>query len=78
MEIDGFNKESFYSDYEKDIIIMRNNLAHCTSYKDGDKEVLKVKKSGMPDIVFDLEVFEGIRANTNKYKSLFNKIHQSL
>lgn len=32
----------------------------------------------MPDIVFDLEVFEGIRANTNKYKSLFNKIHQSL
>lgn len=78
LEIDGFNKESFYSDYEKDIIIMRNNLAHCTSYKDGDKEVLKVKKSGMPDIVFDLEVFEGIRANTNKYKSLFNKIHQSL
>ncbi|MDC1754502.1 hypothetical protein POY80_18870 [Bacteroides uniformis] len=78
LEIEGFNKESFYSDYEKDIIIMRNNLAHCVSYTNGDKEVLKVKKTGVSDIIFDLEVFESIRANTSKYKSIFNKIYQAL
>ena len=55
---------------------MRNNLAHCVSYKDGNKEVLKVKKSGVSDIVFDLEVFEKIRANTRKYKGVFNKIYE--
>lgn len=78
LEIEGVDKKTFYSDYEKDIIITRNNLAHCISYKDGDKDVLKVKKTGMSDIVFDLEVFEIIRISTSKYKSIFNKIYQML
>lgn len=76
INIDYPQKESFSKDYQKDIIIMRNNLAHCVSYKDGNKEVLKVKKSGVSDIVFDLEVFEKIRANTRKYKGVFNKIYE--
>ena len=58
--------------YENDIIMVRNNLAHCISYQEGNKEILKVKKEGMPDIIFDSEKFKTIRANIKKYKELFN------
>lgn len=70
--IADFEKSTFYKDYENDIIMVRNNLAHCISYQEGNKEILKVKKEGMPDIIFDSEKFKTIRANIKKYKELFN------
>ena len=57
----------FYKDYENDIIMVRNNLAHCISYQEGNKEILKVKKEGMPDIIFDSEKFKN---NKSKYKEV--------
>lgn len=71
-------EQSFSKDYGKDIITMRNNLAHCISYKDGDKEVLKVKKKGAVDIVFDSELFKKIRQNIRKYKIVLESILASL
>lgn len=78
IEIEYDNKSSFYTNYAEDIITMRNNLAHCISYNDGEKEFLKVKKSNLPDIVFDLNLFEEIRKNINKYKNIFTQIYTTL
>lgn len=42
--IADFEKSTFYKDYENDIIMVRNNLAHCISYQEGNKEILKSKE----------------------------------
>ncbi len=71
LEFETFTKETFYDDYDRDIIKMRNNLAHCESRMDGDKEVLVTKKG---DIVFDETTFTTIRKNIQKYNQLFHNI----
>lgn len=65
-------KANFYEDYKVDIIDMRNNLAHCTSELIDGKEVLKAKKKGAQDIVFDAEMFKTVRLNIQKYHTLFS------
>ena len=71
-------ERSFSKDYGNDIITMRNNLAHCVSYKDGDKDVLKVKKKNADDIVFDSEMFKIIRQNIVKYKIILETTLQRI
>ncbi|MBR6631970.1 MAG: hypothetical protein IKK89_08525, partial [Alistipes sp.] len=63
-------EQSFSKDYGHDIITMRNDLAHCISYNDAGKEVLKVKRKGAGDIIFDSELFKIIRQNIRKYKTI--------
>ena len=70
--------QSFSKDYGNDIITMRNDLAHCISYNDAGKEVLKVKRKGAGNIIFDSEVFKTIRQNIRKYQGLFQKILERL
>ena len=57
---------------------MRNNLAHCVSYKEGDKEVLKVKKKDAEDVVFDSELFKAIRKNIVRYKIILETTLQRI
>lgn len=68
------SEQSFSKDYGKDIITMRNDLAHCISYNDAGKEVLKVKRKGADDIIFDSELFKIIRQNIRKYKLILETI----
>ena len=70
--------QSFSKDYGNDIITMRNDLAHCISYNDAGKEVLKVKRKGAGNIILDSEVFKTIRQNIRKYQGLFQKILERL
>lgn len=71
-------EQSFSKDYGNDIIAMRNNLAHCVSYKEGDKEVLKVKKKDAEDVVFDSELFKAIRKNIVRYKIILETTLQRI
>lgn len=66
--------KSFYEDYKADIIDMRNNLAHCTSELIDGNEVLKLKKEGAKDIVFDADKFKAVRLNIQKYNTFFSKL----
>ena len=72
------SEQSFSKNYGNDIITMRNDLAHCISYNDAGKEVLKVKRKGAGNIIFDSEVFKTIRQNIRKYQGLFQKILERL
>ena len=67
-------EQSFSKDYGNDIITMRNDLAHCISYNDAGKEVLKVKRKGADDIIFDSELFKIIRQNIRNYKHILETI----
>ncbi|WP_417173411.1 hypothetical protein [Alistipes finegoldii] len=66
--------KSFYEDYKADIIDMRNNLAHCTSELIDGNEVLKLKKEGAKDIVFDADKFKAVRLNIQKYNTFFSRL----
>lgn len=74
-ELASSNKEyknpNFYSEYESEIISVRNNLAHCKSMKEGGNEVLKTRKG---DKTFSNEDFKRIREDIRKYHNLFNKL----
>ncbi len=63
---------NFYEDYKADIIDMRNNLAHCISELIDGNEVLKLKKKGVKDIVFDANMFKQVRLNIQKYHAFFS------
>lgn len=63
---------NFYEDYKADIIDMRNNLAHCQSDLINGNEVLKLKKKGAKDIVFDADMFKNVRLNIQKYHTFFS------
>lgn len=65
-------RANFYEDYKVDIIDMRNNLAHCISELIDGNEVLKLKKKGAKDIVFDAEMFKTVRLNIQKYHTFFS------
>lgn len=58
--------------YNNEIIIQRNNLAHCKSFKDENgNEVLKTLKG---DVIFTAETFKEIRVNIRKYRNLFHRL----
>lgn len=59
--------------YNKDIIIQRNNLAHCYSTKDQNgNEILRTRKG--EDVVFTSDSFKTIRVNIRKYRDLFQRL----
>ena len=64
-------KANFIEDYYADIIVIRNQLAHCKSENIDGKEVLKTRKG---DTTFDDEDFKRIRLNIRKYSDLFKHL----
>ena len=63
-------KINFYEEYNKSIISVRNNLAHCVEIKNSDGSmVLKTRKA---DVVYgDAEIVE-VRKNIQLYHKLFD------
>lgn len=66
----------FSTSYNNEIIIQRNNLAHCESIKDADGNELLKTRNG--DVVFTSETFKTIRLNIRKYRDLFQKLRMFL
>lgn len=67
----GFADGKFYQSYESEIILVRNNLAHCDSYENNGQEVLRTRKG---DLSFNTEDFVLIRKNISKYNKLFTQL----
>ena len=79
-EINGDGKfiadyKSFYTNYDQEIISVRNNLAHCESKEEQGVEILCTRKG---DITFSTEDFKKIRKDIAKYNNLFKDIAKSL
>lgn len=70
------SKDYLFSEYEKEIIQIRNNLAHSKSETQNGKEVLVTKKFGK--LVFTQEEFIKIRKNIKKYHELFSELQEKM
>lgn len=66
---------SFYTNYDQEIMSVRNDLAHCESKEDKGIEILCTRKG---DVTFSTENFKKIRKDIAKYNNLFNDIAKSL
>lgn len=64
-------KANFLEDYYADIILIRNQMAHCKSETIEGKEILKTRKG---DATFNDEDFKRIRLNIRKYSELFKHL----
>lgn len=69
------DNRSFYTNYDQEIISVRNNLAHCESKEEQGVEILCTRKG---DITFSTEDFKKIRKDITKYNNLFKDIAKSL
>lgn len=69
---EGIDVENFLDNYQKEIIDIRNLLAHCESKKIDGKEVLVTKKGN--EEVFDDNRFIDIRRNIIKYHKVFQNL----
>lgn len=67
------NNKGFVDNYNKDIIDVRNNLAHCSSIIENGKEILKTRGG---DLVFDTDMIIEIRKKIRVYHELFLKIQE--
>lgn len=63
-----------FDNYKKEIIDVRNDLAHCDSVVTGDKEVLKTRKG---DVIFENKDFKNIRNDIRKYNQIFSKLRDN-
>lgn len=70
------SKKFKFADYDKEIIQVRNNLAHSKSELKDGKEVLITKKSG--EISFTQDSFIEIRKNIKKYHDLFCELQSKV
>ena len=66
-------KNNFYEDYNENIIVIRNKLAHCTSDFKNGKEILKTRAG---DELFDKDKINIIRNNIKNYNTMFNNIYE--
>lgn len=71
-----FDEVSFYTQYDRDIIKMRNNLAHCVEAVEADgKPVLKTRGG---DVSFTEADIVEIRKKILFYNKVFDRIVESL
>ena len=71
-----FDEASFYTQYDRDIIKMRNNLAHCVEAVEANgKPVLKTRGG---DVSFSETDIVGIRKKILFYNSVFDRIVESI
>lgn len=62
------NDNGFVKNYNEDIIVVRNNLAHCSSVVEKGVEVLKTRKG---DLIFNVDKIVEIRKKITEYHELF-------
>lgn len=67
--------QNFFDDYQKDMLSMRNNLAHCVSSSIDGKEVLITKKGS---VIFDDDAFNEIRKQIKSYNSFLDIIEDTI
>ncbi len=72
----GCSADFSFSEYNDEIIIVRNDLAHSISEIQDGKEVLVTKKHGTS--VFSQDTFLEIRKNIKKYNELFSKLQEQV
>lgn len=66
----------FATSYNTEIIIQRNNLAHCYSTKDQEgNEILRTRNG---EVTFTNDSFKTIRVNIRKYRELFERLRYLL
>lgn len=65
------NDKGFVDNYNKDIIKVRNNLAHCSSIIENGKEILKTRGGYL---TFDTDMIIEIRKKIREYHDLFQKL----
>ena len=69
-------KTNFYEEYNKAIISVRNNLAHCVEAKNDDGSI--VLKTSKADVIYgDAEIVE-VRKHIQFYHNLFDSILKSI
>lgn len=68
---DLYQEGNFFDDYNNDIIIPRNDLAHCKSEIRDGKEILLTRKG---DKCFDDNFFKRIRQDILKYSNIFKEL----
>ncbi|MBE6401304.1 MAG: hypothetical protein E7037_04660 [Verrucomicrobia bacterium] len=69
-------RANFFEDYKREIIEVRNKLAHCKSEVVDGNEVLITQKGAQER--FDDALFKEIRTNIKKYRDLFQKYETDL
>lgn len=67
---------NFYEDYFAEMIEVRNNLAHCTSFYENGTEILKTRKN--PSVTFSCEDVKIIRQNIRKYRDVFENLSKMI
>lgn len=65
------NGDGFVTNYNTDIISVRNNLAHCSSVVENGQEVLKTRGG---DLIFNVDKIVEIRKKIKEYHELFLKL----
>lgn len=69
-------KEDFSKDYNKEVILYRNQFAHAELHiKDDGTQFFKVKVGGQDEIIFDAELCKTIRKNILKHKKNLTQTH---
>lgn len=71
----AIENKDFFESYNKEIIEVRNNLAHCESKTERGIEILCTRKG---DVTFTAKDFKRIRQDIAKYNKLFREILQAL
>jgi len=69
------SRANFFEDYKAEIIEIRNQLAHCTSKTEQDKEVLITRQG---DKTFDDADIKEIRRSILKYSGIFTRLLQKV
>lgn len=69
-------KTNFYEEYNKSIISVRNNLAHCVEFKNDDGTIVLKTRKG--DVIYgDAEIVE-VRKHIQWYHKLFDSIVKAI
>ena len=69
-------KTNFYEEYNKSIISVRNNLAHCVEFKNDDGTIVLKTRKG--DVIYgDAEIVE-VRKHIQWYHRLFDSIVKAI
>lgn len=76
----GYQPKSnnFIEDYRADIIVVRNNLAHCKSDMVAGKECIITKKRNGDETIYTDEDFKQIRSNIRKYREELDAIYKAV
>ncbi len=79
LEIEDAELQNFYSNYKKDVLDVRNDLAHAKSdVIDGVEYLILSRKEGDQHVKLDQTECIDIRKNLIKYSDILQKVRQSV